>query len=122
MRADKLYEHTLALLGEEEYSNSDFAHIRFPIINQALSMCLSAYNTQIKSRGENEIKCFEEIKTNSQPLKIDDNFAIEVLSPIVGALLISDHDRDKANLLFEMADAAKKKYSKVNFVSIQNAY
>ncbi len=122
MRADKLYEQVLALLGEEEYSQEDFTHLRLRIINQALSMCLSAYNTQLLSRGEEEIPYFEEIRNDGQCIPLDDNFAKEVLCPLVGALLISDHDRDKANVLFEMADNAKKKYSKVNFALIKNAY
>ena len=122
MRADKLYEQTLALLGEEEYSQADFTHLRLRIINQALSMCLSTYNTCALSRGEKAYDCFEEITNDAQQIPLDDNFAKEVLCPLVGALLISDHDRDKANVLFEMADAAKKKYSKVNFLQIKNAY
>ena len=102
MRADKLYEQTLALLGEEE--------------------CLSAYNTQALSRGEKQITCFEEIVNDGQIIPVDDNFAREVLCPLVAALLISDHDRDKANVLYEIAQRAIKKYSKVCFCLINNAY
>lgn len=122
MRADKLYESVLALLGEEEYSCEDYTHLRFRVINQALSMCLSAHNTNLLSRGEEPIDKFMPVLNDGSEIPIDDNFALEVLAPLTAGLLCADHDRDKANVMFDMANAAKNKYSKVNFKNIVNSY
>lgn len=122
MRADKLYEAALALLGEEEYSCEDFTHLRFRVINQALAMCLSTHNTCLVSRGEEPVDKFCPVLNDGSELETDDNFSLEVLACLVAALLISDHDRDKANVLFDMAERAKVKYSKVSFENIINSY
>lgn len=122
MRADKLYEAVLALLGEETYSCEDYRHLRFRIINQALPCLLSTYNTLLLSEGKETLDKFPLVLNDGSEIPIDDNFALEVLCPMVASLLVSDHDRDKANVLSDMADARVKKYSKVNFKSIINSY
>ena len=122
MRAGKFYETVLALLGEEEYSCEDFTHLKFRIINQALAMCLSAHNTILKSRNEKTLSSFAPVVKDSDEIPLQDNMALEVAANYAAALLCSDRDRDKANVLSGMADEARRKYSMANFININNSY
>ncbi len=122
MRADMLYETALALLGEDEYSCDDYTHLKFRIINQALAGALFTYNTIRLSQNKEPIEKFETVVKDSDEIPVCDNMAREVLAPAVGALLCADHDREKANVLAYMAQTANKKYSKANFLQIENLY
>lgn len=122
MKADKFYEAVMALLGEEEYSCEDYEHLKFRIINMVMAMCLSTQNTILKSRGEACVLKFEPVTNDKDEIPIDENMAMEVGVPMAAALLCSDHDRDKANVLSEIADRARAKYSMANFAEINNSY
>lgn len=122
MKASKLYEAALGILGEEEYSSEDFTHLRFRAINQGLSLCLSSYNTILISEGKEPLDSFPLVVNDASEILLPDNFALSVLAYFVAAFLCSDHDRDKANVLSDIAYREMKKYSKVNFCDIKNHY
>lgn len=122
MRADTLYEAALALLGEEEYSCEDYTHLRFRIINYVVALFLSTQNTINLAKGVSAKETFLPIVKDSDIVPLDENFALEAAAPMVAALLVADHDRDKANVLSAMAENAKKKYSKVNFLNVADNY
>ena len=123
MTANQLYKATLAVMSENESNASSYNEFVVPNINLLLSELFDAENSLRVASGANILINIPEIATLNDELPYQELICRTVMPYGLAVYLsLGDDEYSKAGFYDSRYQVAKLKYSKANYVEVEDHY